>query len=105
MAGGFKFTPGTTSDYGAETEEYDGTSWTSVNSQFPGTTNGQGGLQKCRQTDFRVFSPTPTAGTNCQKYYESDGTNWAAGTTIGTARFYGGGSGSGTQTCCFNDRW
>ena len=39
MAGGDKFTPGTASDNSGACEEYNGTSWTSVNS-LPGTTNG-----------------------------------------------------------------
>ncbi len=97
MAGGDKFTPGTASDYGAETEEYNGTAWTSVNS-LPGTTNGQGGrTTNGVQTDFRVFSGSQgTAFTSPYvNQYEYDGTNWAAGPNYTTARYGAAGSGTG----------
>jgi hypothetical protein len=97
MAGGDKFTPGTASNYGAETEEYNGSSWTSVNS-LPGTTNGQGGrTTNGVQTDFRVFSSSQGTGFSSPyvKNYHYDGTNWTAAPNFTTARYGVAGSGTG----------
>ena len=97
MAGGDKFTPGTASDNSGACEEYNGTSWTSVNS-LPGTTNGAGGrTTNAVQTDFRILSgASGTAFTSPYvKNYEYDGTNWAAGPNYTTARYGAAGSGTG----------
>ena len=96
--GGYTGSPAA-STVSSATEEYDGTNWTSSgNMTVSLSRHSSSGLQ----TAGLSFggSPTPTAGTNCQKY---DGSTWAnSSATLGTANFTGGGSPAGSQSAALN---
>ena len=99
-AGGFLY-PEAPTGQKAFTEEYDGSSWTSVNNLVVATASSapsKNGTQSAWQ-----FSGgnSPSVTTLTQVY---DGTNWATGASISSARdgFDGGGtaSGSGAHLIC-----
>jgi len=77
----------------ANTEEYNGSSWTSGNNTTDTLSNrGAAGTQ----TAGLLFggNPSPAVVTDTEEY---DGTNWTAGGALNNARGYGV-SGAGTQT-------
>ena len=95
--GGYQILPpGNTYGSFANTESWNGTSWTTVNSMGQTRTGPAGvGLQTAALS-IGGMNPIPSAGlTNTEEY---DGTNWTAGGSLGTGRYGGGASSSGTTS-------
>ena len=91
-----------TSTYQSFTEEYNGSSWTSVNSMPEG--RGSAAPSKNGTQTAWQFSGGRNPGGIVSNTMAYDGTNWATGANISTARteFDGGGttSGSGAHLIC-----
>jgi len=91
-----------TSTYQSFTEEYNGSSWTSVNSMPEG--RGSAAPSKNGTQTAWQFSGGRNPGGIVSNTMAYDGTNWATGASISTARteFDGGGttSGSGAHLIC-----
>ena len=97
LFGGYKILPpGNTYGSFANTESYNGTSWTTVNSMSQTRTSPAGvGLQTAALS-IGGMNPIPNAGlTNTEEY---NGATWTAGGSLGTARYGGGASSSGTTS-------
>jgi len=92
-AGGYLYP---SSAYQTFTEEYNGSSWTSVNSMPEG--RGSAAPSKNGTQSAWQFSGGRNPGGIVSNTMVYDGTNWATGASISTARteFDGGGTGSGS---------
>jgi hypothetical protein len=95
--GGYKILPpGNTYGSFADTESFNGTSWTTVNSMSQTRTGPAGVGIQTAALSIGGANPIPTTGlTNTEAY---NGTTWTSGGALGTGRYGGGASSSGTQT-------
>jgi len=98
--GGYRILPpGNTYGSFSNTEEYNGSAWTTVNSLGTGRTgNGGAGIQTAALA-VGGGDTIPSSGiANTEEY---DGTNWTAGGNLGTARYGLAAAGSQTATLAF----
>ena len=95
--GGYQILPpGNTYGSFANTESFNGTSWTTVNSMNQTRTGPAGvGLQTAALS-IGGQSPIPTSGLTSTEAY--NGSTWTSGGSLGTGRYGGAASSSGTQT-------
>ena len=82
----------------AVTEEYDGSSWTAVNSMR----TARGGLGGAGTAEAGlVFGGLPSYTTESESW---DGTNWSTSPSLATGRYHVGGAGTQTSTLAFGGR-
>ena len=85
--------------YGANVENYNGTTWTEINDVPAGaSSSGGSGTTSSSGAVFMGYN-TSTSVTNAT--YEFDGTNWTAGGSANTSRGAGGGTGSSADDAIY----
>jgi len=95
--GGYQILPpGNTYGTFANTESWNGSSWTTVNSMSTPRTGPSGvGLQTAALS-IGGQNPIPSSGLTTTEAY--NGTSWTSGGSLGTGRYGGGASSNGNQT-------
>ena len=85
--------------YGANVENYNGTTWTEINDVPAGaSSSGGSGTTSSSGAVFMGYN-TSTSVTNAT--YEFDGTNWTTGGSANTSRGAGGGTGSSADDAIY----